>query len=135
MSHYHAVVWLDHSEAHVMHFSKDDVEKFVAHSSDKRPTLHHKRGSVGSGHRAEDVHYFAEIIKLLEGSQEILVMGPGNAKLELVKYVHKHAHDYVNRIIGVETADHPSDGQIVAHARKYFLAKDRMIDQGAYSPR
>ena len=26
MSHYHAVVWLDHSEAHVMHISREDVE-------------------------------------------------------------------------------------------------------------
>ena len=30
------------------------------------------------------------------------------------------------RIIGVETVDHPSDGQMVAYARKYFLAADRL---------
>jgi hypothetical protein len=26
MPHFHAVVWLDHTEAHVMHFAKDEVE-------------------------------------------------------------------------------------------------------------
>ena len=26
MSHYHAVVWLDHAEAHVLHFSREDVQ-------------------------------------------------------------------------------------------------------------
>ena len=31
MSHYHAVVWLDHNEARVMHISPDDVEKSVIH--------------------------------------------------------------------------------------------------------
>ncbi|MBL8532301.1 MAG: translational machinery protein [Betaproteobacteria bacterium] len=132
MSHYHAVVWLDHTEAHVMHFSKDEVEKFTAHSSDKHPHLHHKRGSVGSGHRAEDAQYFGEIVKMLGGAQEILVVGPGQAKLELVKYVHKHHHDLVDRVLGVESVDHPSDGQLVAYARKYFDAKDRMRDQGGH---
>ncbi len=127
MSHFHAVVWLDHTEAHVMHFNQEDVEKFTAHASDKHPHLHHKRGSVGSGHRAEDAHYFGEIVRLLGGAQEILVVGPGNAKLELVKYVHKHHHDMVDRILGVESADHPTDGQIVAHARQYFIAKDKML--------
>lgn len=29
MSHYHAVVWLDNSQAHVMHIVPDDVEKSV----------------------------------------------------------------------------------------------------------
>lgn len=127
MSHFHAVVWLDHTEAHVMHFNREDVEKFTAHASDKHPRLHHKRGSSGSGHRAEDAHYFGEIVRLLGGAQEILLVGPGNAKLELVKYVHKHHHDLVDRIMGVESADHPTDGQIVAHARQYFMAKDRML--------
>ena len=30
------------------------------------------------------------------------------------------------KVVGVETIDHPSDGQLVAHARKYFNAADRM---------
>ena len=33
------------------------------------------------------------------------------------------------KIIGVETVDHPSDGQLVAYARKYFLAKDQLLGQ------
>lgn len=132
MSHYHAVVWLDHAEAHVMHIAPDDVEKFVAHASDKHPHLHHKRGSVGSGHQGEDAHYLGEVVRLLEGAREILVVGPGKAKLELVKYVHRHHPGMVDTIIGVESADHPTDGQIVAHARKYFEARDRMRDQGGH---
>ena len=31
-----------------------------------------------------------------------------------------------NKIIGVETVDHPSDEQLVVYARKYFVAADRM---------
>jgi hypothetical protein len=29
-------------------------------------------------------------------------------------------------IAGIETADHPSDGVLVAHARTYFKAADKM---------
>jgi hypothetical protein len=32
-------------------------------------------------------------------------------------------------ITGVETVDHPSDGQLVAFARHYFKTEDRMLPQ------
>ena len=35
----------------------------------------------------------------------------------------------MNAIAGVETVDHPSDGQLVAHARKYFKVADLMTPQ------
>jgi hypothetical protein len=35
----------------------------------------------------------------------------------------------MNVIVGVETVDHPSDAQLVAYARKYFIAADRMQPQ------
>ena len=127
MSHYHAVVWLDHSEAHVFHFSPDEVEKFNAHSSRPRSHQHHKRGAVGSGHAQEDHAYYHHIGELLKGAHEILVVGPAKAKLELIKHIHKHHNELVDKVVGVETLDHPTDGQLVAYARKYFHAKDRMI--------
>jgi stalled ribosome rescue protein Dom34 len=127
MSHYHAVIWLDHSEAHVFHFTPDEVEKLTAQSSSPRPHQHHKRGSTGSGNAKEDHAYFEHVTGLLKGAQEILVVGPAKAKLELIKHIHKHHQDMVPKITGVETLDHPTDGQLVAYARKYFVAKDRMI--------
>jgi len=126
MSHYHAVVWLDHAEAHVLHFTPEEVEKFTAHAADRHPHLHHKRGSTGGGNQATDAHYFDQITKLLDGAGEVLVVGPGSAKLELVRYLDQHQHVLGSKVVGVETVDHPSDGQLVSHARKYFLAKDRM---------
>ena len=46
--------------------------------------------------------------------------------LELIKHIHVHDPALSDKVIGVETVDHPSDGQLVAFARKYFEAKDRM---------
>jgi stalled ribosome rescue protein Dom34 len=127
MSHYHAVVWLDHSEAHVMHISPDDIEKSVVHPTKPHHHVHAKSGSVGSGKHTEDKGYYHAIAEALKGAQEILVVGPAQAKLQLIKHVHAHDHDLVDKIVGVETIDHPTDGQLVAYARKYFIAKDRML--------
>ena len=65
----------------------------------------------------------------VQGVPEILVVGPGQAKLEFIKYVHDAAPDRADHIVGVETLDHPTDNQIVAHARTYFLKADRMLPQ------
>jgi hypothetical protein len=40
----------------------------------------------------------------------------------------------MNVIVGVETVDHPSDAQVVAYARKYFNAADRMQPQKRENP-
>jgi hypothetical protein len=40
--------------------------------------------------------------------------------------VHKHDHALEPKILGVETLDHPTDGQLAAYVRHYFHEKDRM---------
>ena len=127
MSHYHAVVWLDHSEAHVMHITAEDVEKSIVQPSKTHTHLHAKRGAVGAGRKAEDHDYYHAVVEALAGAQEILVVGPAQAKLQLVKHIHSHDPAMSDKVVGVETVDHPSDGQLVAFARRYFVAKDRML--------
>lgn len=43
MSHFHAVAWLDHREAHVLHFTRDEAERTLVHG--QRVHLHHKDSS------------------------------------------------------------------------------------------
>ncbi|MHB1092343.1 translational machinery protein [Thiobacillus sp.] len=129
MPHYHSVVWLDHNEARVMHVSPDDVEKSVVHPANPARHLQRKRGSVSGSRQPEDQQYYHDVVEALSGAVEILIVGPGHAKLELIKHIHAHDHDVVKKIVGVETVDHPGDGQLVAFARKYFVAKDRMLSQ------
>jgi stalled ribosome rescue protein Dom34 len=127
MAHYHAVVWLDHTEAHVMHVSPDDVEKSIVYPSQPHQHLHVKSGTMGSGRHAEDKTYYHAIVEALKGAKEILVVGPASAKLQLVKHIHAHDKEMVELIVGIETVDHPTDAQVVAYARKYFIAKDKML--------
>jgi stalled ribosome rescue protein Dom34 len=129
VSHYHAVVWLDHSEAHVLHFTPEEVDG--AHIQSMEPHKHlHAKHTVHEKHHAQS-GYYDEVVTALRGAKEILVCGPGSAKLELIRYVNRHAHDLEPLVVGVETVDHPSDGQLLNYARTYFKAADRMIQGGS----
>ena len=55
------------------------------------------------------------------------MVGPAQAKLQLIKHLNSHDPQIGDKVVGVESIDHPSDGQLVAYARKYFVAKDQML--------
>ena len=114
-----------------MHFNPQDVEKQIILPADPHKQLHIKSGKSGSGNVPEDQAYYHDIARALDGASEILVVGPANAKLQFIKHIHAHDHTLFDKIIGVETVDHPTDGQVVAYARKYFVAKDQMRFQAA----
>jgi stalled ribosome rescue protein Dom34 len=127
--HNHAVIWIDHHEARVFHFSPSDVERLVLHPDNPTRHIHHKANSIGSGHAAEDQHFLHAAAEAIADAGAVLITGPANAKNELVKHIDQHDHELMKKIVGVETVDHPSDAQLVAHARHYFKAEDRMLPQ------
>jgi stalled ribosome rescue protein Dom34 len=127
MAHLHAAVWLDHNEAKIFHVNAESFDEKLITSPHAHTQLHRKSGpGADSGRRAhEDPHYYDEVAKAVADAQEVLVVGPGTAKLELIKHVHKHARDLEPRIVGVETVDHPTDGQLVKFIRRYFEIVDK----------
>lgn len=127
--HYHAVVWIDHHEARVFHFSPTDVERLVVHPNNPTRHIHHKANSIGSGHALEDQQFLHAVAESIADAGAILIAGPANAKTELIKHIHQHDPKLMNAIAGVETVDHPSDAQLVAYARKYLKVTDRMQPQ------
>lgn len=126
MSHVHVAVWLDHNEAKIFHVTSKSFEEATVHSPKEHTQLHRKSGS-DDGHRAvEDDHYYHDVAKALGDATEILVLGPATAKLQLIKHIHRHDAALADKIVGVETVDHPTDGQLMAHCRSYFKAVDQM---------
>ena len=126
MTHAHAVVWIDHHEAHVIHFSLDDAATAVVRpATPQQHHLHHKRGAMGSGHDQPDAAYLGKVAAALGDAAEILVCGPSTAKLELFRHLQQHDRQVADRVLGVETVNHPSDGELLRYARQYFIAADR----------
>ncbi len=124
--HYHAVIWIDHREARVFHFSPMDVERLVLHPDNPTKHIHHKANSIGSGHVSADHDYLDAVAESVADAGAVLITGPASAKTELVEHIRLHDPRLSKIIAGVETVDHPSDAQLVAYARKYLAATDRM---------
>lgn len=121
MSFNHAVVWLDHSEAHVLYFNAEESEAETLKAHPRHPRVH---ANSGDRQALDDRRYFDGISLALAEAHEILIAGPAQEKLALVSHLAKHHPNVAANIVGIETVDHPSDAQLLAHARKYFLKAD-----------
>jgi stalled ribosome rescue protein Dom34 len=128
-SQYHVVVWIDHREAKVFQFNATEVDHTIVRSSHPDQHIHHKAGLGDSGHAPVDNEFFKRVAQAIAQAGAILITGPANAKTELVSYIKKSQPHLAERISGVETLDHPTDGALVALARKFFKADDRMRPQ------
>lgn len=126
MSHVHAVLWIDHHEARIFHFNATEVDRLVIHPDHPARHLHHKAQTIGSGNAAEDHDFLQRVADALSDAAAILVTGPADEKTELVKHIGQHAPALTQKIVAVETVDHPSDRQLVDHARRYFKADHMM---------
>jgi stalled ribosome rescue protein Dom34 len=122
----HTLVWLDQQEARLIEINPEGFDETTIHAAARHVHRHPKGGAEASEHPADAHHYFTAVAKALADSREVLVVGPGTAKLHFLKHVHAHDRSLEPRIVGVETVDHPTDKQLVAYARHYFLAADRM---------
>lgn len=129
MGHKHAIVWIDHHEAKIFYVESHEVEKI--HVLPEHPHSRvHLGGSADKGKKLkEDPHYYHNVVEALKDAAEVLVVGPAQAKLELMKHIASHDSKMLSKIVGVESVDHPSDGQIAKYARDYFKIADRMISQ------
>jgi stalled ribosome rescue protein Dom34 len=125
--HFHAVVWIDSHEARVFHFNADEAEKHVIRPQGSEME---RRREKHTGHPSAHNEHFLEAVTLaIADAGAILVTGPGAEKTELMKHIDRKHPRLKGAIEAVESADHPSDSELVAHARKALAAADRMRPQ------
>ena len=130
MSHYyHASIWIDHHQAKVFHFNAAQAERVVVPSTHPTVHLHHKANAGDSGHAPVDHDYLKRVTQEVASAGAILITGPGSAKTELMTYLTQSHPALAAKVSAVEPVDHPTDGELLAHARKFFKADDRMHSQ------
>lgn len=138
MNHLHAIVWIDHRRARVMHMSPlppNDPEEataaelLVVESRQPRRKVHLKFRQRGSGRLPIDHVFFDEVVSAIGETEEVMVVGPGVAKTEFVNDVTRRHPQVARRIVSVTTVDHPTDGQLLAFARQEFARIDAMRPQ------
>ena len=123
----HAVVWLDHAEATIISYTHGKSREQVVRSQLPTRRAHSDRGQSGSGHVRDDVEFFEEIARQIGDVPEVLIVGPGLAKTAFERYVRKHHPSLAGHIVGVETVDHPTAGQILKYSKQYFLGVDQLL--------
>jgi stalled ribosome rescue protein Dom34 len=116
---YHACVWIDQQQAKIFEITAKDVA--ASHVADAKPHhhLHHATGHA-------DTVMLAEVASKLKTAKAILIVGPGQAKLAFKHYLDAHNPDIAKNVWDVQASDHPSDAQVVAAARNWFHAQDKM---------
>jgi stalled ribosome rescue protein Dom34 len=126
-----AGVWIDHRQAVIVTLI-NQVEDIKRITSDVEEQVRYSGDSVGSHDdtteirrdrqdRRFDAHlgkFFDEVIGSLRDADSILIFGPGEAKGKLQK--HLEGQTIGEHIVGIETTDNMTEGQIAAKVRKYF---------------
>jgi stalled ribosome rescue protein Dom34 len=124
-------LWIDHKQAYAIWCEDGRVDVIPSHVE---PPAHYSGGTQLGGKlnqkadvelhhndrfRLQLTKYYREVIAVLKDADSILIMGPGQAKIELEKALRKHK-SMQNRILRVETADKMTKNQMIAHVKKVY---------------
>jgi len=125
-------VWIDHRKAVIASIAgKDeairqvtsDMEKHVRYSgAAQEDSAEDQRDRRFTGHLDQ---YYDEVIACLRDADSILILGPGEAKIELAERLRRDAHH--GHVVGIDTADKMTDHQLAATVRQRFLGSKRKL--------
>jgi len=114
MSRTQAVLWTDHRAAQVLRLDEEHVQEQKVRTHSHYTRQHH------SGVRTEH-EFFGEVCNALGGIDDVLVTGSHTAVADFRHYAEKHRPHVAERIAAYQIVDHPTENQLVALARQYFL--------------
>ncbi len=127
MTFVHATVWIDHRSARVLRATEPHSAVELVEDMRSRHQIHQKSRTQGAGKVGADPAFLAQVADLVEACEELLIVGPGLAKREFQTYLGEHRPALAAKVVGVEALDHPTDGELIAFARQYFVRVDRLL--------
>lgn len=128
MSTYHMIVWLDHQSANIYDVTRDGIQKIaqVRARDFGYGHVHHHAGTPGAGHNAVSPAFLRETALLLKEAHRILIVGPGEAKTALRKFIETEMPLLCGRIAGVEPMERAGQAELRGFARLFFHQNDAM---------
>ena len=118
-------VWIDHRKAVIVAAGDAGVD------IQRIPSKMEKRVRFSGGAQAvsaEDIRdrryanhldqYYAAVTSRIREAESILLLGPGEAKIELKHHLEREGLG--GRVVGVDTVDKMTDRQIAAKVTRYF---------------
>ena len=121
-----AGLWIDHRKAVIVTVTEDGSEtKQIQSNMEKRVRFSSGSSEDGSAEDMRDRQFtnrlnsfYDEVIAAIRDVESILIIGPGEAKGELVKRLERD--EIGGRIVGIETVDKMTNRQIAERVRQQF---------------
>ncbi len=118
-------LWIDHRKAVIVSLTEDHEEiKSITSDMEK----HVRFSGKAQENSEEDIRdrrftnllnkYYDEVISIIKNAESILIVGPGEAKVELKKHLENEKQ--IGRLIETGTADKMTENQFAAKVRAYF---------------
>jgi stalled ribosome rescue protein Dom34 len=118
-------LWIDHRQAVIVRLTDgvqktrrvmSDMEKHVRFSGRaETSSAEDQRDRRFAGHLHK---YYEKVASSVRDAESILILGPGEAKIELKTCLESGA--FSGRVVVVETVDKMTDRQIAAKVRQHF---------------
>lgn len=127
-------LWIDHQKAVIVSLSKSGVsthsipsgvEGRYRMSGGSRSKAAYGPQDIASEKRRDARHrhhldrYYDEVISSVSDAQEVLILGPGEAKKELKKRMER-LKALSKKIVGVEVSDKLTEKQLVSKVKVFF---------------
>jgi len=118
-------LWIDHRKAVIVSITENQEEiKSITSDMEK----HVRFSGKAKENSEEDIRdrrftnhlnkYYEKVISLIRDAESILIVGPGEAKVEFKKHLENEKQ--IGRVIETGTADKMTENQFAAKVREYF---------------
>jgi hypothetical protein len=116
-------IWMDHANAHVMEFTTDPIETTIITSEFTREAKEQSLGKSENLMHNKEQHqrseYYKKLVAAIKNFDDVLLFGPTNAKVELLK-VLRADHNLEKIKIEVKQTDKMTENQEHAFVREHF---------------
>jgi stalled ribosome rescue protein Dom34 len=113
-----SIVWIDHEQAKVFHFSDERMLRETVRTSHHDHHTRHPKNVVSDFGTLYD-----DAANQVLDARKILILGPGLAKTQFFHRLQEKYPTLAKKVVGCEASDHPSDHQIAAYAIQYLHRK------------
>jgi hypothetical protein len=134
MAHYHAAIWIDHAGAKIYSLNREAADEWRIRPHDSHVHVHTRTGKGDAGHTVDE-KFLHSVATAVKDAGEILIAGPGTAKSEFKHHLDRHDPEIAKKVVGVESMDHPTDGEFLKLARKFFAHTDKLRPDSPPPPR
>ena len=132
---HHVAIWIDHQEAILVSFAGDHLDNEEDVFSSAGP---HTHGGGRSQHHFEShrheilKHFYDEVIHHLGSADEVLVLGPGQAKHDLRRRIEHHK-SLKGKVSALINASRLTEAELISQAEAFFSSESDKSEENQVS--